>query len=89
MTDALAAHYRCLAQLRDKIRTIPARTRDEASAAAHTFPRKTPDTETQRRRDAIRKLLADGIPKRRMAALVGCSRTAVQNHVRAIAKETT
>jgi len=41
----------------------------------------------QHRRQQIRKLLAAGVARRAMAALVGISRTAVQRHLRAIRRE--
>jgi len=39
------------------------------------------------RRQKIRELLAQGVKRRHMAAIVGISRTAVQRHLRAIKRE--
>jgi DNA invertase Pin-like site-specific DNA recombinase len=41
----------------------------------------------QQRREQIRRLLAQGVKKRHIPAIVGISRTAVQKHLRAIKRE--
>lgn len=69
------------------LQRLPVRRHEWQPPPEGPYDGRQPKQITEYRRAQIRKMLADGVPKRHMGPRLEISRTAVQKHLRAIAAE--